>query len=170
MANGPAGASGPDRPIGLVFPGKSRAPRRTGRPTGRRGSRDPIPLILPGRVLMNPYIPLLVVVALAIAIPALLLARRTRKPVYGFLFAVPGLAWIAFAYAYYGSLVPMTLLAKSGLSAPADYLVHSSYFAFGSGFLSPVWKYGCPLVMAVTYFVHFRYLSKRMLETKEAEV
>jgi hypothetical protein len=69
-----------------------------------------------------------------LVIPALLLARRTRKLVHGLLFTLPGLAWVAFAYAYYGSPVPMTLLAKSGLSAPADYLIGSSYFAFGSGF------------------------------------
>lgn len=71
-----------------------------------------------------------------LVVPALLMLREARRAGPLLLFALPGLAWFAFALGYYGALVPNTLLAKSGLSSTGDYLLRSSYFAFAAGFPS----------------------------------
>jgi hypothetical protein len=67
-------------------------------------------------------------------VPALLLDRDTRRLLPLALFALPGLLWIGFAFGYYGTIVPSTLFAKSGMSSFLDYVPRSAYFAFGTGF------------------------------------
>ena len=72
--------------------------------------------------------------SIVLVLPVLLSAPRTRHPRRLAAFALPGLIWIAFAFVYYGDVLPNTLLAKTRHSDFVSYLVHTSYFAFCVGF------------------------------------
>jgi hypothetical protein len=57
-----------------------------------------------------------------LVVPGLLLTRATRTLPCLALFALPGLAWVAFAWLYYGDVLPNSLHAKQGLTSASAYL------------------------------------------------
>lgn len=84
--------------------------------------------------------------SLLLVLPVLLSARDTRRPRNLALFAAVGLAWEAFAFSYYGELLPNSLRAKQGLSPfgafvanAATYVTNSTLFAaFGPSSSTPM--------------------------------
>ncbi len=60
--------------------------------------------------------------SLLMVVPILLLVRGARSPRNLALFAAPGIAWLLFAWAYYGDVLPNSLDAKLALTAFSEYL------------------------------------------------
>ena len=59
-----------------------------------------------------------------LVVPCLLMTRAARIPSCLALFSLPGVLWLAFAYSYYGDILPNSLYAKQGLTSLVPYLVH----------------------------------------------
>lgn len=66
--------------------------------------------------------------SLLLVLPILLAGRDTRRPRNLALFAAVGLGWEAFAYAYYGELLPNSLRAKQGLTPFGAFVANATTY------------------------------------------